>query len=211
MVTWSSEGQEGGSYPYYGVYQQAYNADGTARGGEVRVNTYTYGNQNSSQIAALADGGWVVTWTPTARMAITQASTSRPTMPTAHARGGEVRVNTYTSGEQNAPTDTALADGGWVVTWISRAATTVSTSRPTMPMAQPAAARSGSTPTSELHQAAPQITALADGGWVVTWTALARTAPRCLSAGLQRRWHSPRRRGPGQHRCHTRYQRSCHR
>ena len=53
VVTWSSEGQEGGYYPYYGIYQQAYNANGTARGTEVQVNANAHGlSQAFAEIAA---------------------------------------------------------------------------------------------------------------------------------------------------------------
>ena len=37
VVTWAAGSLR--TAPSYGIYQQAYNADGTARGGEVRVNT----------------------------------------------------------------------------------------------------------------------------------------------------------------------------
>jgi|GEM_PF-7074778 len=33
--------------------------------------------------------------------------------------GGEFRVNTYTTGDQDSPTITALSDGGFVVSWMS--------------------------------------------------------------------------------------------
>lgn len=59
VVTWRSDRQDGS---LSGIYQQAYNADGTTRGAESRVNTETVGEQDHAQISALADGGWVVTW-----------------------------------------------------------------------------------------------------------------------------------------------------
>ena len=52
VVTWSSEGQDGSGY---GVYQQAYNSDGSANGVETKVNTFVEGNQSSPQVTALAD------------------------------------------------------------------------------------------------------------------------------------------------------------
>ncbi|MGO4840791.1 hypothetical protein AB4144_51925, partial [Rhizobiaceae sp. 2RAB30] len=59
VVTWASDWQDG---DLSGVYLQAYNADGSARGDEVRVNSYSTDTQDYPQIAALADGRWVVTW-----------------------------------------------------------------------------------------------------------------------------------------------------
>jgi Ca2+-binding RTX toxin-like protein/subtilisin-like proprotein convertase family protein len=60
VIAWTSDGQDGFGY---GVYAQRYNADGSPRGSEVQVNTYTRSAQTEPAIAALKDGGWVVTWT----------------------------------------------------------------------------------------------------------------------------------------------------
>ncbi len=59
VVVWSSDLQDGDGY---GVYQQVYNANGSAAGGETRVNTFTAGPQTPLKVTALSDGGWVVTW-----------------------------------------------------------------------------------------------------------------------------------------------------
>jgi Ca2+-binding RTX toxin-like protein len=60
VVVWYSYDQDG---DMYGIYQQRYAANGQTVGGETRVNTTTYDDQNLSSAAALPDGGWVVTWT----------------------------------------------------------------------------------------------------------------------------------------------------
>ena len=59
MITWQSYGQDGSSF---GIYAQAYSADGSKQGAETQVNTYTLGDQYSQQITVLSDGGWVITW-----------------------------------------------------------------------------------------------------------------------------------------------------
>ena len=59
VVVWNSDSQDGSSY---GVYAQRYDAAGDKVGGEVRINSYTAGEQNFGQVAALAGGGYVVTW-----------------------------------------------------------------------------------------------------------------------------------------------------
>ncbi|MBH0188103.1 MAG: hypothetical protein HP493_04415 [Nitrospira sp.] len=61
VVTWTSSGQDAGGT--YGIYAQRYDATGTAVGGEVPVNTEAADDQSDSAVAALADGGYVVTWT----------------------------------------------------------------------------------------------------------------------------------------------------
>ena len=59
VVTWQSDGQDGGGD---GIYGQRYNAAGVAQGSEFRVNTYTTNNQTQPSVAMDADGDFVVTW-----------------------------------------------------------------------------------------------------------------------------------------------------
>ena len=60
IVTWSSYSQDalGG----WGVYSRAYNSDGTASTGEIRVNNFTDGSQNYSSAAFLNASSYVITW-----------------------------------------------------------------------------------------------------------------------------------------------------
>jgi Ca2+-binding RTX toxin-like protein len=59
-VAWQSYGQDGSNN---GIYAQRYAADGSKMGGEVLVNATTMDTQFIPAIAAMADGGYVVTWT----------------------------------------------------------------------------------------------------------------------------------------------------
>ena len=59
VVTWHSEGQDGSDR---GVYAQRYDSNGAAVGTEFLVNTVTASFQETPKIAALPDGGWVITW-----------------------------------------------------------------------------------------------------------------------------------------------------
>lgn len=59
VVTWTSFQQDG---EFAGVYQQAFNANGDAVGGEIRVNISTAGSQLLPEIRALANDAWVVVW-----------------------------------------------------------------------------------------------------------------------------------------------------
>ncbi|MEZ5715568.1 MAG: calcium-binding protein [Paracoccaceae bacterium] len=59
MVSWNSLYQDGNSD---GVFQQAYNADGSVRGGEEQVTVTTDYSQSSPAVSALPDGGWVIAW-----------------------------------------------------------------------------------------------------------------------------------------------------
>ena len=88
------------------------------------------------------------------------------------AVGGEVKVNTTTTGDQSTPSVTGLADGGWVVTWTS-----FGQDGALGGIYQQRYDKSGGTVGGETlvnvvtagAQSEPAVTALSDGGWVVTW------------------------------------------
>ena len=59
VVCWQSSGQDGGDS---GIYGQLFNSDGSRRGTEFQVNTYTNDTQSSPSVSSLIDGGFVVCW-----------------------------------------------------------------------------------------------------------------------------------------------------
>src|SRR5262249_10829627 len=59
IVVWQTLGQDGS---LGGIYAQRYDANGAEVGGEFRVNSFTSNPQERPSVAALADGGFVVTW-----------------------------------------------------------------------------------------------------------------------------------------------------
>jgi len=60
VVVWQDKGGHDGSH--YGVFGRAFNANGTARGGDFVINRSTYASQTEPEVTALAGGGFVVTW-----------------------------------------------------------------------------------------------------------------------------------------------------
>ena len=59
VVTWQSLYQDGS---YYGVFGQRYSRDGSPRGGEFLVNTFTTGYQQRAKVAVNKAGKFVVVW-----------------------------------------------------------------------------------------------------------------------------------------------------
>ena len=57
VVTWRSDNQDGSGT---GVYAQRYAADGSAAGGEFRVNTTITADQSEPAVLGLADGSFIV-------------------------------------------------------------------------------------------------------------------------------------------------------
>jgi Ca2+-binding RTX toxin-like protein len=91
-------------------------------GGEVRVNTATQFNQISGKGAALAGGGFVVVWDDASTTGGATGDTSGAVkLQLFDAEGAkvgtEIRVNTATANSQGRGAVTALANGGFVVTW----------------------------------------------------------------------------------------------
>ena len=128
VVTWQdySQGAGGatGDNSGYAVKAQVFNAGGDAVGGEILVNTATASDQQSPQIAALPNGGFVVTWQDYSQGVggatgdgSNWAVKAQVFDAAGTAVGSEMLVNTATASHQYIPQITALANGGFVVTW----------------------------------------------------------------------------------------------
>jgi Ca2+-binding RTX toxin-like protein len=169
LVTWTSDEQDGSDW---GVYQQRYNADGSLRGSEQRVNTYTTNSQEWSSVTALADGGWVVTWQSWTQDGSGLGVYQQRYNANGSLNGSEQRVNTYTTDSQWQPSVTALKDGGWLVTWESAGQDGsfdgIYQQRYNADGSLNGSEQRVSTYTTS-DQESPSVTALADGGWAVTW------------------------------------------
>jgi Ca2+-binding RTX toxin-like protein len=183
VVTWEDRSNTEGSLPGSpAIKAQVYAAGGAPVGGEILVNTAISGPQISPQITALEGGGFVVTWEDgslgvggatgdTSGMAIKAQVFS--------ANGGkvgsEILVNTATGDSQNTGLITALADGGFVVTWqdFSHVGGDTSGAGIKAQVFDAAGGKTGSeilvNTATEFEQTRKQITALESGGFVVTW------------------------------------------
>jgi hypothetical protein len=116
VVTWDSFLQDGS---FGGIYAQRYGADGSAVGGEFRVNTTVLNNQQQSHVTGLGDGGFLVTWASNLTDGGGFGVYAQRYASSGAVVGSEFRVNTTTANDQQGPEATALAGGGFVVTWTS--------------------------------------------------------------------------------------------
>lgn len=178
VVTWYSDEGLGTDYD---VYAQCFDASGDAVGSEIRVSSYSDGWQYFPSVASLSGGGFVVTWIskdyydpdPThSQDGSNSGIYGQRFNGSGVALGSEFQVNSYVDGAQYAPAVTGLADGGFVVTWSSDGQDGFNTGI----YAQRYAAdgtRSGSEIQVNTYtyrsQYDPSITALKDGGFVITW------------------------------------------
>ena len=88
-------------------------------GDEFPVNTYTDSLQSSPSVAALSDGGFVVTWQSSGQDGSSYGVYGQRYDQAGNSVGDEFQVNTYTDRSQDSPSVVALSDGGFVVTWQS--------------------------------------------------------------------------------------------
>jgi hypothetical protein len=114
VVVWNSEGQDGEGF---GVFGRRYDAAGTPQGGEFQVNTHTTEYQASPVLAAAGDGSFVVVWNSYGQDDDSYGVFGQRYDASGSPRGGEFRVNSYTTGYQIDPGVAAAADGGFVVVW----------------------------------------------------------------------------------------------
>ncbi len=173
VVTWRSEGQDGSGS---GIYAQRYNSAGAAVGAEFRVNSYTSNVQDSSSVAGLSDGGWVVTWRSEGQDGSGSGIYAQRYNSAGAAVGAEFRVNSYTYGYQGAPSVAGLSDGGWVIAWESFSQDF--STNPFNSIYGKRYSNSGSVIGGEFTVQAPafgnkyepNVIGLANGNWVVTFS-----------------------------------------
>ncbi len=116
VVTWHSNGQDGSDY---GIFGQRYNSRGNRAGNEFRVNTKTIGYQAFPSVNALADSGFVVTWT--SRDNSTHSFFGQRYDSNGNPVGDEFQVDPDANGYGWwGPKVATLSDGEFVVTWSSK-------------------------------------------------------------------------------------------
>ena len=168
VVTWQGTYQEQGqndSYP--GIFGQRFGADGTAKGDEFQVNTYTYRQQQEPSVAALDNGGFVVTWDSYYQdSSNTWGVYGKMYDAEGEAESYEFRVNTTTSSNQYQQSVTDLDGGGFVVTWYSD-----SHSKTFAQIFDRDGSPQGGEFEVSQHSSSyqPEVARLDGGGFVVTW------------------------------------------
>ncbi|WP_330444855.1 Ig-like domain-containing protein (plasmid) [Pantoea agglomerans] len=115
VVTWQGDGTSGTE-----VYMQLYEADGVHKiGTEQQVNQRTANNQDSPQVIALTDGGFLIVYESNVNGLDNSGDgvMARRYGADGQAVTDEFQVNTTYSGAQNRPGAMATADGGYIISW----------------------------------------------------------------------------------------------
>jgi hypothetical protein len=116
VVVWQSRDQDGS---YFGVFGQRFTSAGAAVGAEFQVNTFTTSYQYKPDVAADADGDFVVVWASRSQDGSGYGIFGQRYTSTGATAGTEFQVNTYTIDDQSYPAVAADADGDFVVVWHS--------------------------------------------------------------------------------------------
>ncbi|OHC78203.1 MAG: hypothetical protein A3G18_05400 [Rhodospirillales bacterium RIFCSPLOWO2_12_FULL_58_28] len=174
FVSWQSLGQDGSGY---GIYGQRFDVNSNKVGSEIQINSWTTGDQSTTMVAALVNGGYVVAWASMGQdAAATNGAYARVFDAAGNAVTGEFQVNVGTAGTQSQPVVAGLADGSFVIAWYDSDAQPAPGSGSDITARRYAA--DGTALTEEFrvnlanitnNQYKPTIAALSDGGFVVAW------------------------------------------
>ncbi len=156
-----------------GIRGTLFDASGHYVGMEFKVSGDYTGHAAEAQVAGLANGGFVVTWTQ-AHGDFDDYGILAQRYDANGVGQGIVQVNTVTYAQQINSTVTALADGGYVIGWESQyqdngnAGSGVYLQRYDSDGVKVGVETQVNTYVNGT-QAQPSIAGLADGGYVVTW------------------------------------------
>ena len=116
VVVWSSDGQDG---DHTGAVGRLFDAAGTPLGGEFAINASTTGYQDRVLVGSNAAGNFVVAWTEFVSYDASYEVRARRFNSSGTPQGGDILVNTYTTGSQGASPVAMDSAGNFVVVWSS--------------------------------------------------------------------------------------------
>ena len=101
------------------IYARFCATNGAFTTAELRVNTDTNHFQINPAVATLADGSVVVVWSSSGQDGSMQGIFGQRFSAAGAKLGGEFQVNVFTPYNQRTPAVAGLADGNFVVVWVS--------------------------------------------------------------------------------------------
>ncbi len=153
--------------------------------GEVGVNTEIAGSQTNPEIAALEDGGYIVTWQGPSAPGDGQADGISLQRFDALGQkiGGEVLVNTSTLNRQSDSKAVGLSDGGYVVAWQTDANSTIDVvARRFDSDGTPLGDEFPLSSNANGYEYQPSLSSLSTGGFVSVWHVSGNVIARVFGA-----------------------------
>jgi hypothetical protein len=172
IVTWSSSLGDGAGY---GVFGQRYVRDGSPKGGEFLINSFTTGNQAFTDLSIAPSGGFVVVWQGAAPGGATIIEGQ--VFDNAGAKvGAEFQANSGTPGFEYYGHVGSDAKGNFVVTWTSAIGDGPANygilARRFAANGTPLGASFSVNTTTASFQEVSKIATNADGSFVIVWESL---------------------------------------
>lgn len=178
VVAWTDDRDIDPRYPQDNpwrteIFSQVFNSDGSRHGNDFKINTTTWLHQNEPNIAALADGRFVASWTDFSLQGDRDSAGIRGQILNSDGSlsGIEFLVNTRTSNQQISPVVSSLSSGQFVIAWVDNG-------RSNGPaIAAQIFNSNGTRSGGEIlvdevfagESNSPQITGLSNGNFVVSW------------------------------------------
>ncbi len=116
VIVWVSDLQDGSGW---GIYGQRYDASGNKAGSEFQLNSFTAGDQKQPSVAMDSNGNFAVEWESVGQDGSGGGVYARRFNASGVAQGSEFRVNTFTTGDQNASWISMNSSGAFIITWSS--------------------------------------------------------------------------------------------
>ena len=116
VVVWMSDGQDGNDW---GVVARVFNANGTARTGEILATQYRVNRQIDPRVAMDADGDFVITWSSFGQDGSGFGVYARRFAPDGTAKGDEFRVNQTTLHWQYQSDVAMDKAGNFTIVWTT--------------------------------------------------------------------------------------------
>ncbi|HRL76514.1 MAG TPA: PKD domain-containing protein, partial [Candidatus Accumulibacter phosphatis] len=176
VITWASHANNVDTSGY-GVFGSRFDNAGnllqTGGQSEFQVNTYTTNHQWEPDVAAYADGRYVVVWRSEGQEGDGYSGVYAQRYDSSGTKvGGELHVNTYETNYQFAPRVSTLSDGGFVVVWQSRGQDGSNDGvygQRYDAFGNAAGGEFRVNVATDNDQGHPDVTGLSTGGFVVTW------------------------------------------
>ncbi|MFC1853489.1 hypothetical protein ACFL27_25135 [candidate division CSSED10-310 bacterium] len=121
VVAWNSSASNYGDVSLASVQGQRFASNGSFRGSQFQVNTYTLYAQKSPDVSTESNGDFVVVWHSFGSNNDTDGFSIKGQRFASNGSflGSEFQVNTYTTGHQFNPEVSVDSDGDFVVAWDS--------------------------------------------------------------------------------------------
>ncbi len=165
---------QGGPFGFQKIYARFLAANGAFITGDILVNTYTSQHQINPAVATLADGSVVVVWSSFDQDGFLMGVYGQRFDATGQKLGAEFQINQFARNNQRTPAVAALANGNFVVVWISelqRASASVDVYARLYDSAGTAVGNEFAVNTSTTNLCAnPQVAGSPQGGFAVVWS-----------------------------------------